>query len=97
MSKEKFRFFCYEGSDFFRVHLKKWVNDGKLSWDFNFGIPSTLDVETILVVTLGPLVGKEEFEAQSRQKVKKSRGRLFKIFLYMLGMKPRMYLVEASF
>ena len=46
----------------------------KLSWDFNFGIPSTLDVETILVVTLGPLVGKEEFEAQSRQNVLESGG-----------------------
>ena len=46
----------------------------KLSWDFNFGIPSTLDVETILVVTLGPLVGKEEFEAQSRRKVSESGG-----------------------
>ena len=56
------------------VQLKKWVNDGKFSRDFNFGIPSTLDVETILVVTLGPLVGKEEFEAQSRRKVLESEG-----------------------
>ena len=67
MYKEKIIFLCYEGSEFLCVHLKKWVNDGKLSRDFNFGIPSTLDVETILVVTLGPLVGKEEFEAQSRR------------------------------
>ena len=36
-----------------------------------FSIPSILGVEAILVVTLGPLVGKEEFEADEALRTKR--------------------------